>query len=69
MQGNSDDGKVIFAAIEAPGEIQARATVFAAQDVPHEIAFSFVKQKPDDWSPFTDEFPRADWMQWPSGDD
>lgn len=22
-------------------------------------------EKPDDWSPFSDRFPRADWMQWP----
>jgi len=24
----------------------------------------FVTQKPADWSPFSDRFPRADWMQW-----
>lgn len=65
-QGTSEEGKVIYAAIMAKGESEARAVVFEAQDVPHNIAFSLVEEKPDDWSPFTDEFPRADWMKWPA---
>jgi len=26
--------------------------------------WSFVGERPDDWEPFCDRFPRADWMRW-----
>ena len=26
--------------------------------------WSFCNEKPDDWEPFCDRFPRGDWMKW-----
>lgn len=31
---------------------------------PHGIQFRFIEEKPDDWSPFSDRFEKADWMRW-----
>jgi len=62
-----EDVPCICAAIKANDEDDARALVFAAYDtMPKEIEFRFVNEKADDWTPFSDRFPKVDWMVWPA---
>jgi len=61
----------ICAAVMATSEDQAKLKVIMSHDAPYvsrastETVWRFASLKPDDWSPFTDRFPKADWMQWP----
>lgn len=54
-----------FAAVVAPDEDAARKVVL---DAHHEerpkVMWRFVLQQPSTWSPFSDRFPRQDWMKW-----
>lgn len=55
----------ICAAVQADHEEAAKAIVQASYDVPpHEIEWRFCEERPDDWSPFSGRFPKADWMKW-----
>jgi len=64
--GRSSDGmKSICAAVQAPDEAAALEIIYAAYDKrPRDIDFRFVEARPNDWSPFCERFPHADWMQW-----
>jgi len=45
----------------------ARLTVEHKQNLdlmPEDVEWRFVEERPDDWSPFSDRFPQADWMEW-----
>ena len=56
----------ICAAIIASGTDAAKSVVVNAHDIsPTRLAWRFVEERPDDWEPFCDRFPRAEWMQWP----
>lgn len=66
----SDHAATICAAIRAISPEEVRRKVAAAYDVRIEnpltdIEWRFINQRADDWEPFTDRFPRADWMKWP----
>lgn len=37
---------------------------FSYDKPPHDIQFRFIEEKPDDWSPFSSRFAKADWMMW-----
>ncbi len=57
---------VVCAAVVADSEDAARTVLRKCFDPGHGlIEWSFVEQRPDDWEPFTDRFPRRDWMKWP----
>jgi hypothetical protein len=65
-----DDGKfayTICAAVRAENEDAAQQIIIDSHDDPKPIGLEwrFVERRPDDWSPFSDRFQRADWMQWP----
>lgn len=67
-----DDRNVLVAAVRGAGVEQAKAQIVAAYEpflegksVADVIEWSFVSERPDDWQPFTERFPRADWMEWP----
>jgi hypothetical protein len=68
-----DDGKFAFtlcAAVMATSEDQAKLKVVMSHDAPYieranAVEWRFADPRPDDWSPFSDRFPKADWMQWP----
>jgi hypothetical protein len=65
--GFVDDGHnvTICAAVRARNVDEARAAVFTAYDTPPKsIHFRFVDERPADWEPFGERFPRADWMVW-----
>jgi hypothetical protein len=45
---------------------EARGVIVEAHDSPlPSIDWRFADERGSDWSPFTDRFPRAAWMQWP----
>ena len=55
----------ICAAVRAESKEAAKEIILAAHDArPSNLEWRFVDERPADWSPFTDRFPRADWMQW-----
>ena len=59
----SDDADTTCTAVRAPSENHAKALVILAHDKPpNQIEWRFVEERPDDWSPFCDRFPRAEWM-------
>jgi hypothetical protein len=61
-----DETKTIFvAAVVAENEAAAKRVIEMSQDAPGPLEWSFVNERADDWSPFCDRFPSADWMQWP----
>ena len=64
---NEDEDHSVCAAIQAKDEDDAMEKVFASYDIrPEHLDFRFVEERPADWTPFSDRFPRRDWMQWPS---
>lgn len=68
ISGETGDGAkhTICAAIAAHSEGDAQQTVKESyDDCPPPIEWRFVEERPADWSPFGERFPRADWMQWP----
>lgn len=61
----SDEAETICAAIIAPNEEAAKQIILNAYDEPPKsVEWRFCNERPDDWSPFNDRFPRADWMKW-----
>ena len=69
ISGETGDGAqhTICAAIEAHSEGDAKQIVKECyDDCPPPITFRFVDEQPADWQPYTDRFPKADWMQWPA---
>lgn len=57
---------IVCAAVRADHPEGARDRILTAYDVrPDGLEWRFVEERPSDWSPFTDRFPKTDWMQWP----
>lgn len=59
-----DDDETICAAVRADSGLAAQSMVYHAYDNPQPLKFRFCTEKPADWSPFSERFPRADWMKW-----
>lgn len=65
VSGETGQSTTIVAAIKAHSEDEARDVVRGAHDdPPAKIRWRYVTERPDDWSPFNDRFPRDDWMEW-----
>ena len=66
VSGYGDDGRVsICAAICARNAIDASKKVWCSYDKePPTLNFRFCEERPPGWSPFSERFPRADWMEW-----
>jgi len=66
----SDDGPddcTICAAVMAADEDGAKAIIRHAHDNPNvELEWRFVEERDREWQPFSDRFPRAAWMRWPT---
>lgn len=61
----SDDAETICAALIAPDESAAKQFILNAYDEPPKsVEWRFCEERFGDWSPFSDRFPRADWMKW-----
>lgn len=66
ISGEDDEGHAytICAAVMAKDEEAAKRVILDAFDAePGELTWRFAKER--DGSPFSDRFPRADWMRWP----
>jgi len=62
---DADGNDILIAAVRAEDEDAAWAQVRAAyDDQPAAVAERFVEDVPDDWSPFSGRWPKADWMAW-----
>lgn len=55
----------IVAAVVADDADDAKAKIVAAHDKTVDLEWRFREARNDDWSPFCERFPRADWMRWP----
>lgn len=61
----SDSALSICAAMIGSDEEYIKKRVAEAYDVlPEDLEFRFIEQRPDDWLPYSERFPRADWMKW-----
>jgi len=66
ITGYTGEGDITFcAAVKATDEIKAMEIVRNSYDVPPEdaIEWRFCEERPLDWSPFSDRFPKAEWME------
>jgi hypothetical protein len=62
-----EETPTICAAVRAFDEEHAMTKVIASFDKkPSALEWRFCEEKPDGWSPFSDRFPRSDWMRWES---
>lgn len=62
----ADGADTVCAAVIAASEDAAREIIFDCYDKrPFDIEWRFCDERAADWSPFSERFPRADWMQWP----
>lgn len=63
--GEEFDEPTVCAAVIAPTEKAAKAAIIGAYDIPPaKMEWRFCEERADDWSPFSDRFPEAKWMQW-----
>lgn len=65
--GNGEVKYAIFcAAVMAATPDKAKNVIYDAYDkTPNLIGFRFCQFRPDDWVPFTENYPREPWMVWP----
>lgn len=55
----------VCAAVKAVDVDQAKETIFKAYDVrPETLEFRFCEERPVGWTPYSERFPQADWMEW-----
>jgi hypothetical protein len=55
----------VCAALRGASEQVVKEQVLSCYDQrPEAIEWRFVNERPSSWSPFSERFPRADWMQW-----
>lgn len=59
-------GGVITAHVIAESDAQARQLIIAAHEVPVVLTFRFTTRQGKYWTPFSQSFPRADWMVLPT---
>ncbi len=65
--GHRADGKATFcAAVIAPSEEEAKEQIVRAHDDAEvDMEWRFCEEKPENWEPFCERFPRSCGMQWP----
>lgn len=62
-----NEDPIVCAAVMADRLTSAKEYIRLCHDNPppmDEIAWRFIEEKPQGWSPFSDRFPKADWMKW-----
>lgn len=59
----------VCAAVQSEDADAAREIILAAHDKRPDgkIEWRFCEEQDQSWAPFSDRFPRGDWMQWPEG--
>ncbi len=68
LSGWAGDTPIFVAAVRAENQEAAYKIIEGNYDrQPASISeWSFCHERADDWEPFCDRFPRADWMKWPA---
>jgi hypothetical protein len=66
ISGEDENGSLtICAAIKAHDQHHARSIILSSyDDLPDNLQFRFFEERPYGWIPFTDRFPKAEWMKW-----
>lgn len=65
-RADDDVDTICCGAVMAEDEPGAQAVIRAAHDRPvPNLEFQFTEERPAEWSPYTERFRKADWMQWP----
>ena len=60
----------ICAAVMAESVEAAKNKILDAYDVrPTDLEWRFCEERPNNWTPFSERFPRAAWMRWPNAPD
>lgn len=63
------DQPIICAAIRANDKQHAADLIADAHDTrPTDLEWRFLDERPNEWMPFSERFPRAAWMEWPVAD-
>lgn len=61
----TDDASTICAAVQAEDEEAAKEVVSASYDIrPASLEWRFCEPRASDWTPFSERFPRWEWMKW-----
>lgn len=61
----SNEDKIICAAIKAESVKKAKGVILFSYDAfPEKIEWRFCEERPPYWNPFSERFPKADWMIW-----
>lgn len=56
----------VCAAVQAKNEAGARDIIKKSYDKePVDLEWRFCEERPDDWIPFNERFPKSGWMTWP----
>ena len=64
--GEAFEDPTVCAAVMALSCQDAKDMICRAHDLIEEpIEWRFCEERPAEWTPFCDRFPRADWMVWP----
>ena len=65
VTGYQGERPIFVAAVQAEDEDAAKNLIYAAYDTKvSRLYWRFCNEMPDDWEPFNERFPRADWMHW-----
>jgi hypothetical protein len=68
-RAGDDSYDIICAAVCAADENEAREQILRTYDkrpTTRHFVWRFASERPRDWQPFCDRFPKADWMKWGS---
>lgn len=67
ITGSGESYQTVCAAVRAEDEEGAKKVVLDSFDeTPQtdDFQWRFVQERPADWSPFSERFPKQKWMQW-----
>jgi len=64
ISGEGDDYYNTCTAIKASSEEKAIRIIEMSYDMAVSLDMRFIEEKPEGWSPFSDRFSKADWMNW-----
>lgn len=66
VSGEGNGYKTLCAAVQRCEDAsEVCAKIMRTYDThPGELDVRFCDEKPDDWTPFSERFPRAEWMRW-----
>ncbi len=64
FSGYAHQGNMVCAAIKTKNKDDLKNIIQNCYDNKIIIEYRFIEKRCEDWIPFCDRFPKADWMQW-----